>query len=374
MPLDGAPHDLAVAVPPDVQVVAVDTRLSAAGEATDVDHSSSVGFGIDLILRDATLSPGGTWSVARGPSDEYVVASLNRITAGDAPDGGARLTLEGTASLPGLYWSEGTLTALAFEPVDIVPVAVSARLADELSLEVGDSVQFALGMTSVRVKVAGITAYVPSRPRESALLADVDTLSRAAISHGNLDTLTDAWWVGGAIPAGATATLEAQGIGPVTERTAVANESAEGPRRAAQRAAAALLVVAALVLTLVGTALHSTTTLEAREVDVARLRGLGAPRRSVLASVLAEQAVLIGVPVLAGGLLGALACWVVGPLLAVSAVGLPPVPAAVVRWPWPAQVATIVVLLLGCAALVVPLASRAVRRSTIARLRMEPLG
>ncbi len=373
VPLDGAAHDLALAVPPDVQVVAVDTRLSAAGNAADTDQSSSVGFGIDLVLRDATLSPGAAWSVARAPAEDYVVASLNHITADAVPDG-VKLTLEGTADLPGMFWSDGVLTALAFEPVDIVPVAVSERLADELGLQVGDSVQFTLGLTPVQAKVAGVTAYVPSHPRDAALLADVDTLSRAAISHGNLDTLTDAWWVGGAIPTRAAATLEAQGIGPVTERTAVANESAEGPLRAAQRAAAALLVVAALVLTLVGTALHSTATLEAREVDVARLRGLGAPRRSVLVSVLTEQAFLIAVPVLAGALLGAVACWAVGPLLAVSAVGLPPVPAAVVRWPWQAQLATVVVLLVGCAALVVPLAARAVRRSTIARLRMEPNG
>ena len=224
----------------------------------------------------------------------------------------------------------------------------------------------------MRAKVDGIAAYIPSQPRAAAVLADVDTLSRATLSQGNLDTLTDAWWVGGTLPADAAATLEAQGIGPVTDRTAVAHESADGPLRAAQRAAAALLVVAAVVLTLVGTALHTTTALEAREVDVARLRGLGALRRSVLRSVLAEQAVLIGVPVLAGGLLGVLACWAVAPLLAVSAEGLPPVPAVAVSWPWHAQVATVLALLLGCAAVVVPLAARAVRRSTIARLRMEP--
>ncbi|MET0789041.1 MAG: FtsX-like permease family protein [Cellulomonas sp.] len=370
--LDGAPHDLAVAVPADVRVVGVDARLTAVGDAADPDQQSSPRFGIDVTLRDGTLSGGGSWFAGRAPSDDYVVASLTQVTAGDVPDG-VRLTLDGTASLPGLYWSEGTLTALAFRPVDEVPVVVSARLADELGLTVGDGVQLSLGLTPVRATVGGTTDYVPSQPRAAAVLADVDMLSRAALSQGNLDTLTDAWWVGGAIPAQAVATLEAQGIGPVTDRTAVAHESADGPLRAAQRAAAALLVVAALVLTLVGTALHTTTALESREIDVARLRGLGAPRRSVLRSVLAEQAVLIGVPILAGSVLGALACWVVGPLLALSAQGLPPVPAAVVRWPWQAQLATVLVLVLGCAALVIPLAARAVRRSTIARLRMEPL-
>lgn len=372
VPLDGAPHDLAVAVPPDARVVAVDARLTAVGDASGGDQESSAGFGIDVTMRGATLPPGGTWSAARPPTTDYVVASLGRITAAAVPDG-VRVSLDGTAQVQGLFWSEGILTALAFRPVDQVPVVVSARLADELGLQVGDAVQFALGLTSVSAKVAGITAYVPSQPRAAALLADVDTLSRVAVSHGDLDTLTDAWWVGGTIPAGAAASLEAQGIGPVTERSALADEGAAGPLRAAQRAAAALLVVAAIVLALVGTALHSTTALEARELDVARLRAMGAPRRSVLRSVLAEQAVLIGAPMLLGALLGAIACWAVGPLLTVSAQGLPPVPAAAVRWPWSSQLATILVLAVGCAALVVPLSARAVRRSTIARLRTDPL-
>jgi hypothetical protein len=368
--LDGTPYTLAVAVPQDVQVVAVDTRLSAAGGAADPDQQSEPAFDMDVTLRGATLAPGGAWSVGRPPGEDYVVASLDRVTADEGPDG-VRLRFDGTASLPGLYWSDGTLTALAFDTVDEVPVVVSAPLADQLGLQVGDGVQLALGLTPVHAKVAGITAYVPSQPRAPAVLADVDALSRAALSDGNLDTLTDAWWVGGEIPTGIADRLAAQGIGSVTDLSAVAHESAEGPLRAAQRAAAALLVVAAVVLALVGTALHSTTALEARELDVARLRGMGADRRSVLASVLAEQGVLTGAPMLFGALLGALACWAVGPLLAVSAQGLAPVPAATVSWPWSRQVATVLVLLLGCAAVVVPLAARAVRRSTVARLRMD---
>jgi hypothetical protein len=370
--LNGAPHELSVVVPPDVLVVAVDTKLTAGGAVGDSDQQSTAQFDIDVTLRDATLSPGGTWSAAPASTDDYAVASLTRITAVDVPEG-ARLSLDGNASLPGLYYADGTLTALAFSPVDDVPVLVSARLADELGLTVGDGVQLALGFTAVQAKVDAITAFVPSQPRAAALLADVDMVSRAVLSRGNLETLTDAWWVGGAIPSGAAATLEAQGMGPVTDRTAVAHESTNGPLRAAQRAAAAILVIAALVLALVGTGLHTTTTLEAREIDVARLRGLGAQRRSVLRSVLAEQAVLIGLPVLAGALLGALACWAVGPLLAVSAQGLAPVPDVTVRWPLSAQLVTVVVLLLGCAALVVPLAAHAVRRATITRLRMEPI-
>ena len=94
------------------------------------------------------------------------------------------------------------------------------------------------------------------------------------------------------------------------------HRGAGGRRRAPARGAAGGRRApgrAALVLMLVGIALHSTTALQARELDVARLRGMGASRRSVRTSVLAEQAVLTGVPVLLGCLLGGFACCDVGP-------------------------------------------------------------
>ncbi len=219
--------------------------------------------------------------------------------------------------------------------------------------------------------MSGVSPYVPSQPRAAALLADIDMLSRAALSHGSLDALTDAWWVGGAIPTHAAATLEAQGIGPLTDRAAVAQEAIAGPLRAAQRAAVGLLVAAALVLMLVGIALHSTTALQARELDVARLRGLGASRRSVRTSLLAEQGVLSGVPIVLGCLLGAFACWIVGPLAGGVTSGASPRAGSHRQLAVGAQMATILALLLGCAAVIVPLAARAVRRATLVRLRMD---
>ena len=52
------------------------------------------------MVRGATVSPDGTWSPARPPSSDYVVAALSRVAATEVPEG-ARLTLDGTAYLPG---------------------------------------------------------------------------------------------------------------------------------------------------------------------------------------------------------------------------------------------------------------------------------
>ncbi|MGW6129752.1 FtsX-like permease family protein [Cellulomonas sp. NPDC055163] len=366
--LDGAVSTFTAAVPRGARVVAVDARLSAG--SSDPDRQSSPRLLLDVTLRGASSEAGGSWSVAAPPREDFVVATLDAVTADDVP-GGVRIRLEGSVAFPGLSWSDGALTALAFEPVAQVPVVVSAPLADQLGLGAGDEIQVSLGASSVEATVQRVTPYVPSQPRGLAVLADVDTLSRVALSLGDLAPLTDAWWVGGDLRDGAAQTLEARGTGPVTALAAVAHEAVDGPLRAAQRASAALLVVAAVLLALAGTALHATTALEARRLDVARLSGLGAPRRSVLASLLAEQGFLVVVPVLLGGVLGVLACWALGPLLAVSAEGLAPVPAAVPRWPWSTQAAALGLLLVGCAAVVVPLADRVVRRSTVARLRAD---
>ncbi|QHT55742.1 hypothetical protein GXP71_06370 [Cellulomonas sp. H30R-01] len=367
--LDGTTTTTPVDVPADARVVAVDARLSAVG--SDPDRQRSPRFTLDVTLRGATPAPDASWWAATPPRDDFGVVTLTDVS-GDAVPDGVRVTFAGSLDLPGLYWTDGALTALAFAPVAEVPVVLSAPLVDDLGIGVGDGLQVSLGLTRVEAVVQRVTPYVPSQPRGPAVLADVDTLSRAALSVGDLAPLTDAWWVGGELRADAAATLGGLGMTPVVERATVVRDAVDGPLRAAQRAAAALLVVAAVVLALAGTALHATAALEARELDVARLRGLGAPRRTVLASVLAEQGFLVAAPLLLGALLGLLTCWAVGPLLAVSPEGLVPVPAAAPQWPWSAQTAALVLLLLGCAAVVVPLASRAVRRSTIARLRTDP--
>ncbi len=62
--LDGAPHALSLAVPRDVQVVAVAAQLSAAG-AGNSDQQSQNLFAINVTLRGATLSSGGSWTAVR---------------------------------------------------------------------------------------------------------------------------------------------------------------------------------------------------------------------------------------------------------------------------------------------------------------------
>ena len=75
--------------------------------------------------------------------------------------------------------------------------------------------------------------------------------------------------------------------------------------------------------------------------------------------------------IVAGVLVGALAGRTVGPFLVVSEDALAPVPAVLARWPWPEQGVLLGALVLGSAAVVVPVARHLVRRATTAHLRMD---
>jgi predicted lysophospholipase L1 biosynthesis ABC-type transport system permease subunit len=102
---------------------------------------------------------------------------------------------------------------------------------------------------------------------------------------------------------------------------------------------------------------------------VARLRGLGLPRRSLFGGLLAQHGGVLALLVGAGAVVGALASWAVGPLLIRSDLGAAPVPGALAQWPWPAEAALLAVLLLGCTAAMALVVAVQVRRADAAHLQ-----
>nr|WP_284286938.1 FtsX-like permease family protein [Angustibacter aerolatus] len=217
--------------------------------------------------------------------------------------------------------------------------------------------------------MTSVVPAVPSAPGGLAVLADADAMSRTLLAAGRLDPVVDAWWVADPTP-GAAARVRALGLGTVVTRDETREQAAAGPLRATVPAAQRLLVVAASVLLLAGTALLLTADLEARSLEVARLRALGLRRRSVLACLVVQHGLVLTALVLVGAAIGLLVTVVVGPLLVRSDVGLAPVPA--VRWVWPVGGEALLVggLVAGCLAVTALVALLQVRRSDTAHLRV----
>ncbi|MEV4119631.1 permease [Micromonospora sp. NPDC049645] len=369
VPLDGREFRLPDCAPADgLRLVAV--ALPVATDA--VGGPVAVAVTLTVPPDGSARSPtgGSDWTVTSAPP---VPSRLRDPTVTlSATPAGTTLRMAATVELGGAEDAARTLVATAFPNPGPVPVAVSARFAGEVGVHTGSQLSVTVGTTPVPIVVAEVVPTVPSAPGAAALLADLDTLSRARVVTGDLTFPVDAWWVGH--PAGPAAVERATDLhlGTVTTREAETARLTGGPLRVGLPAALRLIVPAAALLLLAGVVLHVTCDLQIRAVEVARLRGLGMSRRGIRAVLLGQHAGVL-LPLLAvGAAVGALATRVVAPLLVRSDTGAAPVPAAQPHWPWPAEAALLAALLAGCVLAVAVVVTVQVRRADAAHLRVTP--
>lgn len=381
VPLDGEPHDVVVETatdgaeaPATVTVVALELGLGLSPSADLASDDTRMATAtVAFSLGGTAPSPGTAESVWTAATASDAGHALQRTSA-EATTQDRPVTVSTVTELVPfvLDRTDASVVVTAFTPDAQLPVVVSHDLAAELDLSHGDRLSLGTGTVDVDALVVGVVPYVPSVPRGPAVLADHDALSRAMLAGGDLSALADRWWVGDVPdPAAAAAATTDLGLGEPTTRQALGEDLRDGPLRVPLRAALWVLVAAALVLALVGTAVHTASGLEARAVEVARLQGLGLSRRDVVTALLVQHTAVTVLVVGLGAGLGALVSWAVGPLLAVSTAGLPPVPEALFVWPWPVQAGVLLALTLGSALVVVPVTAALVRRATVAHLRMD---
>ncbi|SNY69474.1 FtsX-like permease family protein [Paractinoplanes atraurantiacus] len=351
IPLDGRAHPLPVCAAPAGGLRLVAVSLQPVGVANDA-----------AAALDATLTvPGAT-----GPSS-WTAHPAGQLGGQTVTVTGDRVRLHAVVQFVDPYDGSRLLVASSFPDPKAVPVAISRRLADDLGAGRGATLSLSYGNTPVQARVTEVIPTVPSAPGAPAVLADLDLLSQALISHGDLDTPVNAWWVGGSQKTGA---LEALGLGPVTSRAGEAARLTGSPVRAAQPAAMRLLVAAAVVLLLGGVLLHVASDLRDRALEVARLRGLGVSRREIRAALFGEHAGVILPLLVAGAAVGALATWGVAPLMIRSDTGAQPVPAVGAHWPWAGEAVLLGVLILAAGIIVTVTVSVQARRADAAHLRV----
>jgi hypothetical protein len=364
--LDGRRHRL-----PDcagaggLRLVAVALPIAAADGPPDDDAAAS---DVAVTLTVPGAAPGSPWTATSvGFASGQLTGPAAAVT--DGP-GGARLKLTTEFQLNGPADASVMLVATAFARPGAVPVAVSARLAEGLRLQRGSRLSVPVGTTPVAMTVAEIVPTVPSAPGAAAILADVDTMSRALALTGDFAFPMDAWWVGNPARADAADRATALRLGAVTTRAGETARLVGSPAGAGLPAALRLLVPAAALLLLLGVILHVTYDLQARAVEVARLRGLGVSRREIRAALFGQHAGVLVPLLLAGAAVGALAARIVAPLMVRSEAGAAPVPAAVAEWPWLAESALIALLLAVGAVAVTAVVLAQTRRADAAHLRV----
>ncbi len=371
VPLDGREHRLELTAPmPDgAALVAVDLRIT--GTATGPPSSERVSAPVDVRLHLPGASrPGGgapAWSArSAGVDPTRLVSPDARLVAGA---GGPDLELHGLGVLAELGDVPVDLVATAFPAPAPFPVAVSTGLASAAGLHAGSRATLTVGSTPVQARVVEVVPDVPSVPGAAAVLADVDLVSRALLAAGDTSALANGWWVGDVTDPDAADRVRALGIGDVASRAETTRLLTAGPLSVALPVALTGLAPLAVVLVLAGAGLAVTADLEARIVEIARLRALGVRRRDLRRGLVAQHVAVLGLLLLAGVAVAAVAARVLGPLLVRSDTGGDPVPAVRPLWPWPIEAGVIAALALGVAGIAAVLVVRGVRRADAGYLR-----
>ncbi|BAL87528.1 putative permease [Actinoplanes missouriensis 431] len=356
-PLDGRPHRLVACVPPPgVRVVAV--ALPVTGDSITWDATTTSDIAVTLAIPGTERAAAWT-ATSAAPSPEQLTGPAVAST-------GTGLTLTGTVLLGGPPEAARKLVATAFADPGPVPVAVSAGFAGDLGVRPGGRLDLTIGLSAVPVTIADVVPAVPSAPGGAAMLADLDTLSRALAVRGDFASPVDAWWVGDPVRTD----LSSLHLGEVVTRAGETARLTGGPVPAGFPAVLRLLVPAAALLLLAGVILHVTCDLQNRALEVARLRGLGMTRREIRRTLVGQHAVVLLPLWAAGGVVGALATWIVAPLLVRSESGASPVPDVVAVWPWPAQAGLLLALLAACLLAVTAVVLVQSRRADAAHLRV----
>ncbi len=340
-----------------VTVDLTDVRVVAPGADDDTDGVMS-----PVDVADATWD-----SVTRGDLATGAAIPMSVLPV----QGGVRIG--GTVNHFSIDNGLAEFATTTFVRPELVPAVVSDTLANQMRVGVGDTLAVDVGSGHLfGAQVTEVLPFLPGHPRGSVLLVDHDLLTRATLGAASADPMLDEWWA--QVPDDraaqvAAAVLQAD-LGEPTSRVAVRDAATDGPLRIGVQAALWIVTVAALALAFAGFAMSATVSVRTRRLELARLQALGASRGGIVRSVLVEHAIIGVLGVAAGLAIGGLLASVLGPLLTVSAVGLRPVPRALVQWTWPEQLA-LVAALTGLVALAVAVTTNALlRRASGALLRL----
>ncbi|MFJ3792814.1 FtsX-like permease family protein [Kitasatospora sp. NPDC090091] len=256
-------------------------------------------------------------------------------------------------------------------PAVLPGLATRAYLAG-LGAAVGDTVQVTLGANGLKVRITGVVDSVPVAG-STALVVDLAATGRLLATGGRQLPAVTEWWLPATgpddpVPARAAAALRDT---PGGQQLLLDSEVADGlladPLSAAPQGALAAIALASTVLAAIGFAAAAAASARERAAEFTVLLALGTPRRWLLRTAVAEQAVLVLLGSLVGLGLGALIVRLIVPLLVLTPAARRPVPEVLVDLPlgWS--------LLLTAAVAVVPLLSAFLigrsRRDVAARLR-----
>jgi hypothetical protein len=344
------------------------TRISVKDIAT---LSGAVGDDSDPSL--LTFSPGASW---------HGVNADNR----GAPPLTSRIPKGWQLSLgvivPGDLTAQSAAYALVgWRPVSTIPAVMTSSLATDVVAKPGTDLTLAFSSALVPIRLVATSPLIPGSTDTSQLtprtasgadasqtgtvVVDQSALERALAQQGVAGAMADEWWVDVA-DSSAAAYVDAHpatgGTLPTRSGAVLAQAMQNDPLRVAIPTALWLAIIAAVLLAAVGFAVHSTSSIRSRRLEFAELRAVGLSRRSLIGVIAVESLLLCALGAVLGIAVGLAVSWLVGPIVAVSPDGSPPVPAVQLTIPWPG-IALLALEAIALLAAVVAIAAR-IQRGT----------
>ena len=338
VPADGLTAPLSVELPPgSVRLVGLQTDFTAPG--TGSGGGTNEETLLDVLVTDIDVDG----SPLDLPAEGWFAAAADRFSNDPrviAPSGSAQLGLE--VVVPANV-SERPLgfSVMGWRPVASVPIVLQTDLADDMYTTSGSLLDLTVQGVGIPAVVEGSVDLIPGtasvRELEAAssgiaagtvtiptIAADGDLLARALIQAGSTEPIANEWWLG-SVPDGAKDVVSAQHVGERLQ---------QAPLRVATQVSLWLAILAGALLAAIGFGVHTASTQRARRIELAQLRAIGLQRSGVLGLVAAESLMLSVLGAVFGVAIGILLAALVGPLVAVSPNGTPPVPAVRVLVPW----------------------------------------
>lgn len=367
VPIDERSHSVRGMLPTPVAGTTTATPLRIVGMQVTVSSSeSAVGSAPGSAVDDSlvTIRIGRLGAVTSDPTKPVPVAAppVHDWYGSNTDRNGKRPVIDAAETDWPVVFDVDVPASVATQPVQVslvgwdpvsgIPTVLPTAFARRLNVEAGSSLRMIVDGVTLSLLVVGTPSLVPgaapldeltaqntalAASSQSAKVAVVDQglLARALAQGGVEGPMVDEWWVD--VPPGTGQSYLKTHVDLVgCSAQVLGMQLQQSPLRVATQAALWLAIISGALLAAIGFAVHSTTTLRARRLELAQLRAIGLSRNSLVGLITIESVLLSVLGTVFGVGIGLLLVWLVGPLVAVSPGGAPTVPSVMVQIPWPA--------------------------------------
>jgi ABC-type antimicrobial peptide transport system permease subunit len=340
VPVDGLEHEVeGVAALADVRIVGF-TATFIMGQGFERAQSVPVAIDDLGVIRDAEKGAESAEPV-EGTSAGWYAVNDQYPPAQVASSNGNQVAFD--AILPGDYSTFPSIWAfVGWEPAPYLLAVIPTEVAVTESLAPPEHILLFAGGATVVIEIAGDVDVAPgSAPYDevsagnvgglTSVVVDHTLFERALVESGSTRSFADEWWVDVADGAGAAF---ARDNPDAVSSEALGISLQQSPLRIATPMALWLTILAGALLATIGFAMHTTTGLRSRRLELAQLAAIGVPKPKLLALVTIESLITGLLGAILGAALGILVALLIGPLVASSPDGNPPVPSVIVQLPW----------------------------------------